>query len=63
MLKPVLKWIDDRTGLISAIDYFFEEEIPASAGWHQVFGSVAMFAFLLQVVTGVAKSLRHRIIR
>src|SRR6202050_1996089 len=59
MLKPVLKWIDDRTGLISAIEYFFEEEIPASAGWHQVFGSVAMFAFLLQVVTGLLMAVNY----
>jgi ubiquinol-cytochrome c reductase cytochrome b subunit len=59
MLKAVLKWIDDRTGLISAIDYFLEEEIPASAGWHQVFGSVAMFAFLLQVVTGLLMAVNY----
>jgi ubiquinol-cytochrome c reductase cytochrome b subunit len=59
MLKPVLNWIDDRTGLISAIDYFFEEEIPASAGWHQVFGSVAMFAFLVQVVTGILMAVNY----
>ncbi len=59
MLKPVLKWVDDRTGLVSAIDYFLEEEIPASAGWHQVFGSVAMFAFLLQVVTGLLMAVNY----
>ena len=59
MLQTVSKWIDDRTGLISAIDYFFEEEIPASAGWHQVFGSVALFAFLLQVVTGILMALNY----
>jgi ubiquinol-cytochrome c reductase cytochrome b subunit len=59
MLKPVLKWIDERTGLVSAIDYFLEEEIPASAGWHQVFGSVAMFAFLLQVVTGILMAVNY----
>ena len=59
MLKPVLKWIDQRTGLISAIDYFLEEEIPASAGWHQVFGSVALFAFLLQVVTGLLMAVNY----
>src|SRR5580704_7030485 len=59
MLKPVLKWVDDRTGMISAIDYFLEEEIPASAGWHQVFGSVAMFAFLVQVVTGLLMAVNY----
>jgi ubiquinol-cytochrome c reductase cytochrome b subunit len=59
MLRTVTKWIDDRTGLVSAIDYFLEEDIPASAGWHQVFGSVAMFAFLLQVVTGILMALNY----
>ena len=59
MLRGVLKWIEQRTGLVSAIDYFLEEEIPASAGWHQVFGSVAMFAFLLQVVTGILMALNY----
>jgi ubiquinol-cytochrome c reductase cytochrome b subunit len=59
MMKAVLKWFDDRTGLVSAIDYFLEEEIPASAGWHQVFGSVAMFAFLLQVVTGLLMAVNY----
>src|ERR1700722_16002874 len=59
MIRPVLKWVDDRTGLVSAIDYFLEEEIPASAGWHQVFGSVAMFAFLLQVVTGLLMAVNY----
>ncbi len=28
------------------------EEIPASSGWHQVFGSVAVFLFLIQAFTG-----------
>ena len=58
-LKGVLNWIDQRTGLISAIDYFLEEDIPASAGWHQVFGSVCLFAFLLQVVTGLLMAVNY----
>ena len=59
MLKKVLDVIDQRTGVISAIDYFLEEEIPASAGWHQVFGSVCLFAFLLQVVTGLLMAVNY----
>src|SRR5579863_1026888 len=59
MIRTVLKWFDDRTGLVSAIDYFLEEEIPASAGWHQVFGSVSLFAFLLQVVTGLLMAVNY----
>lgn len=49
----VLDWFEERTGLPSAIRGFLDEEIPASAGWHQVFGSVALFAFLIQAATGI----------
>jgi len=52
-MKPVVDWIENRTGLVSAVGGFFTEEIPASSGWHQVLGSVAVFAFLVQVVTGI----------
>src|SRR5580698_8403615 len=58
-LKRALSLVDQRTGLISAIDYFLEEDIPASAGWHQVFGSVSLFAFLLQVVTGLLMAVNY----
>lgn len=59
MLKNALSWIDQRTGLISAVEYFLDEDIPASAGWHQVFGSVCIFAFLLQVVTGLLMAVNY----
>ena len=59
MFRAVLSWIDDRTGLISASRRFLDEDIPASAGWHQVFGSVAVFAFLIQVLTGFLLALNY----
>jgi ubiquinol-cytochrome c reductase cytochrome b subunit len=59
MLKAVLEWIDDRTGLPSAIRSFMDEEIPASSGWHQVFGSVALFLFLTQAFTGTMLALNY----
>ncbi len=46
-------WLDHRTGLETAIKDFLYEQIPASSGWHQVFGSVAVFLFLVQAFTGV----------
>jgi ubiquinol-cytochrome c reductase cytochrome b subunit len=49
----VLAWFDHRTGLESAIRNFLYEEIPGSSGWHQVFGSVAVFLFLVQAFTGI----------
>lgn len=53
MLRRVIDWLEDRTGVESAVKHFLGEEIPASAGWHQVLGSVALFAFLTQAFTGV----------
>ena len=32
---------------------FLYEDIPGSSGWHQVFGSVAVFLFLVQAFTGI----------
>src|SRR5579872_1441615 len=52
-LRRLSDWADHRTGLESAVKNFLYEEIPASSGWHQVFGSVAMFLFMLQAFTGI----------
>ncbi|HEV3334222.1 MAG TPA: cytochrome b N-terminal domain-containing protein [Bryobacteraceae bacterium] len=51
-LAQLSDWLDHRTGLPTAIRNFLYEEIPASSGWHQVFGSLAMFLFLVQAFTG-----------
>jgi ubiquinol-cytochrome c reductase cytochrome b subunit len=59
MLRPVLDWIDDRTGVIAAARHFLDEKIPASSGWHQVLGSVALFLFLVQAFTGTMLALNY----
>jgi len=59
VLHGIQAWLEDRTGLPSAVKKFLDEEIPASAGWHQVFGSVAIFAFLIQAATGFLLSLNY----
>ena len=51
-IRGVNEWLDHRTGIQTAVRKFLYEEIPASSGWHQVFGSVAMFLFLVQAFTG-----------
>src|SRR5208337_412664 len=50
--RKILAWFDHRTGLETGIRNFLYEDIPASSGWHQVFGSVAIFLFLVQTFTG-----------
>jgi ubiquinol-cytochrome c reductase cytochrome b subunit len=51
-LEKLGAWLDHRTGVQTAARQFLYEEIPASSGWRQVFGSVAVFLFLVQVFTG-----------
>src|SRR6188768_1685012 len=53
MVRRIINWLEHRTGLESALNHFLYEDIPASAGWHQVLGSVALFSFMIQVLTGV----------
>jgi ubiquinol-cytochrome c reductase cytochrome b subunit len=53
MHRRIIDWLDHRTGIETAVKNFLYEDIPASSGWHQVFGSVAMFLFLLQGFTGI----------
>lgn len=53
MKRQLLASLDSRTGIARALGSFFGEEIPASAGWPQVLGSVALFLFLTQAFTGI----------
>src|SRR3954469_24471854 len=46
------EWLEHRTGIQTGVRNFLYEDIPASSGWHQVFGSVAVFLFLTQAFTG-----------
>ena len=59
MFRRMLDWLEDRTRLESAVRHFFHEDIPDSAGWRQVFGSVALFGFLVQTVTGILLALNY----
>src|SRR5580692_281422 len=59
MLRSVIDWFEERTGIESAIHHFLYEDVPASAGWHQVLGSVALFAFLTQVFTGILLAVNY----
>ena len=59
MLNALKTWIDHRTGVVSFVEGFFGEDIPASAGWHQVFGSMALFSLKVQFLTGVLLAFNH----
>ena len=48
--RRLLGWLQDRTRNM---------ETPASSGWPQVLGSVALFAFLVQAATGILLALKY----
>jgi ubiquinol-cytochrome c reductase cytochrome b subunit len=52
-LAEFIEAFDQRTGLHTGLRNFLYEEIPASSGWHQVFGSVALFLIMIQFFTGI----------
>jgi ubiquinol-cytochrome c reductase cytochrome b subunit len=58
-MNRIGEWFELRTGAASAIKQFFFEEIPASTSWPQVFGSVALFLFLVQALTGMLLGLNY----
>jgi ubiquinol-cytochrome c reductase cytochrome b subunit len=59
VLTQCAAWVEDRTGLLTAVSSFLLEDIPASAGWPHVFGSVALFLFTTQGLTGVLLALNY----
>jgi len=56
---PFWVWLESRTGVGGSIRKFLMEDIPASAGWPQVFGSVALFLVLTQALTGVLLAINY----
>ena len=52
-------WVEHRTGLVSGLQHFLYEDIPASSSWHQVFGSMALFLFMVQAFTGILLSFNY----
>ncbi|MEO8657687.1 MAG: cytochrome b N-terminal domain-containing protein [Bryobacteraceae bacterium] len=58
-MRTIINWLEDRTGIESAVRHFLMEDIPASSGWHQVFGSIALFLILIQACTGILLSFNY----
>jgi ubiquinol-cytochrome c reductase cytochrome b subunit len=54
VIKRMLAWLDDRSGILTSIRRALEHPVPPRTGWWYVFGSATLLAFVLQVVTGIA---------
>ena len=52
-MRDFIDWLEHRTGLETAVKSFLYEEIPASSGWPHIMGSMALFFFMVQGVTGI----------
>ena len=58
LIKNIGAWFDERLQLAASIRETMEHPVPRqTASWAYVFGSAALTAFLLQVVTGVLLAL------
>ncbi len=47
------RWLSGRLNLPPVLAYLLDERIPGGASWIYVFGSVTLFLFLLQAITGM----------
>jgi quinol-cytochrome oxidoreductase complex cytochrome b subunit/mono/diheme cytochrome c family protein len=52
-MKALLAWLEDRTGVASLLHAALYEHVPGGARWRYVWGSTLVFAFFVQMVTGV----------
>jgi ubiquinol-cytochrome c reductase cytochrome b subunit len=53
-LRKIRQWVDDRACLTKTLAPLGSHLTPPGSKWWYVFGSATLFAFLLQVVTGIA---------
>ncbi|HEY3998873.1 MAG TPA: cytochrome b N-terminal domain-containing protein [Candidatus Xenobia bacterium] len=59
MLKRLWEWFDDRTGVGGLFLPMLKHKVPPDSKWAYVFGSATLFAFTLQVVTGICLALAY----
>jgi ubiquinol-cytochrome c reductase cytochrome b subunit len=52
-MRSFFDWLEHRTGYRSFIHEALYERIPGGARWRYVWGSTLVFAFFVQVITGV----------
>lgn len=53
-LRKCWEWFDARTDASKVIGPIMRHPVPPRTGWMYVFGSATLFAFLIQVFTGIA---------
>src|SRR5579875_503856 len=59
LVKRLIAAFEERTGLISALKNVALHPVPPDTGWSYVFGSAALLALIIQVVTGTALAMGY----
>ena len=57
--QRLYRWIDRRTGIGHLLHESLDEPIPGGARWAYVFGSVLLFLFISQTITGIFLALYY----
>src|SRR2546429_2106313 len=57
--NSLYEWFDRRTGIGSLLHEALDEPIPGGARWAYVFGSVLLFLFISQTITGIFLALYY----
>jgi ubiquinol-cytochrome c reductase cytochrome b subunit len=52
-MSRLLDWLDDRTGYRKVLHEALYERVPGGARWRYVWGSTLVFAFTVQLITGL----------
>jgi ubiquinol-cytochrome c reductase cytochrome b subunit len=49
----MISWLEQRTGIVSALKQFLTEDIPGGASYWYVFGSATLILLTMQIVSGI----------
>jgi ubiquinol-cytochrome c reductase cytochrome b subunit len=58
-LSKLYDWLDERTGIKQLTSEALDEPIRGGSRWAYVFGSLLLFLFAIQVVTGIFLSMYY----
>jgi len=52
-MRSLNEWFDSRTGIYDIVQHALYENIPSGARWRYITGSMLVFAFSVQAITGI----------
>ena len=53
MFGKLYNWVNSRTGVQESLEEALYENIPGGSKWRYVSGSMLVFAFMTQAITGI----------